>query len=1180
MRDRPKRVWFITALLVLFMFTTIGAVVAAENYGQIVSDISPLLDRIENFEPEDCENGIALLEKITDALWSGINGNEPVLTDEEQDCLNFTYKVTDETIKASINGGLKKYIGMASSGGFTGYAGFLDAVENNNLQYLSDLVKFINNGTSAQAKNMLNYYGLDFADLMVSASELLQVEYEPGLPVTQKVLDQYEQKLQAIVDRTEGKRTLEDFAECGLTAANLADAVDQLSSEEKEQLELILDKLGLINHKPVAEVEPADGATGVELDAEVKATFDRDVVEGDLSGVKIEAGGVEMDVLAALEGRVLTVAHPDFAYLTEYTVTIPADAVLCEHGVGNDEIVWSFTTRDVGEEDKPAAEVEPADGATGVELDAEVKATFDRDVVEGDLSGVRIEAGGVDMDGVTAALEGRVLTVAHPDFAYLTEYTVTIPADAVLCEHGVGNDEIVWSFTTKEDSGGGEDKPLAEVEPADGASDVELDAVVKATFDRDVIEGDLSGVKIEVSGDQPMLMVIMDVTATLEGRVLTIAHDDFDYFTEYTVTIPAGAVQTESGIANDEIVWSFTTKEDSGGGEDKPVAEVEPADGATGVALDAEVKATFDRDVVEGDLSGVKIEAGGVAMDGVTAALEGRVLTVTHPGFAFYTEYTVTIPAGAVQTEAGVANDEIVWSFTTKEDDTPVGPYILTVQTDKAIYEPDEAVEVSGLLLENNEAQNPVPDVAVGLVLYLGDDEIIFEQTYTDATGAFAWTIPANTLELGDYRVYATVNEASAEASFKVSTEATGKPEIKIYKPAPGDNYVQLNAEVSATFNMDVTAVDLEGVRIEKDGVTLNGVSVSLEGRVLKLSHPRFSYRTTYEVIIPAGAVEGETGLLNDEARWSFRTRSGGGGGGGIGDGESIYLSVEEYEPEKGAKDIATDAEVKATFNLNIKAVDLGKVYIEDSKGKIVRGVKASISGKVLTIEHDEFAGGVTYRVVIPAKTVGVRNSSETNREISWKFTTAVEDIEECTFDDVTGAHWAAEMIEELCLKGYINGYPDGTFKPDNNITRAEMTKILVKVQGLEEADPDMPQFKDVNPSDWYYGYIEAAARAGLVKGYETGEFRPNQKITREEIAALICRAMGKESEAASLANVRTEFTDDQDIAAWARGYVVIEFREGIVNGYPDQSFGPKKNATRAEVCAMVFRYINSTDNE
>jgi len=639
-------------------------------------------------------------------------------------------------------------------------------------------------------------------------------------------------------------------------------------------------------------------------------------------------------------------------------------------------------------------------------------------------------------------------------------------------------------------------------------------------------------------------------------------------------------VLCEHGVGNDEIVWSFTTKEDSGGGEDKPLAEVEPADGTTGVELDAEVKATFDRDVVEGDLSGIKIEAGGVEMEGVTAALEGRVLSIAHPDFAYYTQYTVTIPADAVLCEHGVGNDEIVWSFTTKPDsEPPVGPYILTVQTDKAIYEPDEAVEVSGLLLENNEAQNPVPDVAVGLVLYLGDEEVAFEQTYTDATGAYAWTIPANTLELGDYRVYATVNEATAEASFKVSTEATGKPEIEIFKPAPGDRYVQLNAEVSATFNMDVTAADLEGVRIEKDGVPLEGVSVSLEGQVLKLSHPRFSYRTFYEVIIPAGAVEGETGLLNDEARWNFRTRTSGGGGGGIGDGD-ILLSVEKYEPGKDAKDVATDAEVKATFNLDLKAVDLGKVYIEDSKGKIVRGVEASISGKVLTIEHDEFAGGVTYRVVIPAKTVGVRNSSETNREVSWKFTTAVKDIEECTFDDVSDAHWAAGVIEELCLKGYINGYPDGTFKPDNNITRAEMTKILVKVQGLEEAASDSPQFKDVNPSDWYYGYIEAAARAGLVKGYETGEFRPNQRITREEIAALICRAMGKESEAASLANARTDFTDDQDIAAWARGYIVIEFREGIVNGYPDQSFGPKKNATRAEVCAMVSRYINSADNE
>ncbi|MCC7571685.1 Ig-like domain-containing protein, partial [Candidatus Micrarchaeota archaeon] len=467
MRKRPNRVWFITAMLVLFMFTTIGAVYAAENYGQIVSDIKPLLDRIENFEPEDCENGIALLEKITNALWLGINGNGPVLTAEERLCLNNNYKLTDETIKTAIDGGIKKYIKMSSSGGYTGYAGFLDAVRNNNLTYLSVLIKYIDNGTSVQAKNMFNYYGLSFADLMVTAADLMQVEYEEGLPVTVRVLNQYTQKLQDMVDRTEGKRTLADFAECGLTAANLASAVDQLSSGEKEQLESILDKLGQINHKPVAVCEPADGTTGVELEAAVRATFDLNVTAADLSGVKIEAGGVAVaGTVAALDGRVLTISHPDFTFLTGYTVTVPAGAVQSEKGVANDEIVWSFTTREIQESDKPVAAYEPTDGATGVELDAAVTATFDRDVTAADLSGVKIEAGGAVLVGVAVTLDGRVLNITHPDFAFLTGYTVTAPAGTVKSKHGVGNDEIVWSFTTREIQES--DKPVAAYEPADG----------------------------------------------------------------------------------------------------------------------------------------------------------------------------------------------------------------------------------------------------------------------------------------------------------------------------------------------------------------------------------------------------------------------------------------------------------------------------------------------------------------------------------------------------------------------------------------------------------------------------------------------------------------------------------------------------------------------------------------
>ena len=1069
MRVKPKRFWLIASLAVIFAFTAIGGVFAADGYGQAIEDAGSFLGIVKKMDSADCEKSVAIFEKMIDAMWLGINDNPSALSSSEAKCLKNKYKMDEKVVKTPLNQGFKYIVNNAYSHGLTGYAGFLDAVKTNNLNYLNNLFLRINDSIRVETENELAAKGISFNDLMAIVMEIAQIEYEPGLEFTPEVAAQYDAILQGIVTKSGGLLDRDQLNACGLTVSNFQEVLGQLSPQEKADLEEILDKVGLIKHKPAATYEPADGATGVELDAQVKATFDRDVTAADLSGVKIEVGGAAMEgVAATLDGRVLTVGHSEFAFLKEYTVTVPAGAVQSEAGVDNDEFSWSFTTRELKEGDKPAATYEPADGATGVELNAQVKATFDRDVTAADLSGVKIEVEGVAMEGVAATLDGLVLTVGHPEFAYLTEYTVTVPA---------------------------------------------------------------------------------------------------------------GAVQTEAGIDNDEFSWSFTTKDSTGGEGDKPAATYEPADGATGVELDAQVKATFDRDVTAADLSGVKIEVEGVAMEGVAATLDGLVLTVGHPEFAYLTEYTVTVPAGAVESTDGVGNDEFSWKFTTKDDDTPVGPYILTVQTDKAIYQLTQAVEVSGTLLENNEAQSPVPHVAVGLALYLGSEPVAFSQPTTDANGAFAWTIPAETLELGDYRLYATVNAARAEASFKVATEATGKPEVETYKPARDARNIQIGAEVSATFNMDVTAVDLEGVKIEKDGTALTGVSVTLDGRVLKLSHPAFSYRTTYKVTIPAGSVEGETGLLNDEASWSFATRSRGGGG-GVAGGDSVYLGIDKYEPAKGAKDVETDANVRATFNLDLKAVNLGNIYIEDSKGKNVSGVKASISGKVLTIAHDEFVGGVTYKVVIPQKTVGVKNSSEVNTALSWEFTTAMKEVEECTFDDVTDSHWASSMIEELCLKNHINGYPDGNFKPDANITRAEMTKILVKVEGIKEADPDNPKFKDVKPGDWYYGYVEAAVDAGLVKGYETGEFRPNQKITREEIAALIARAMGKESEAASLANEKTTFTDDQNIASWARGYIVIEFREGIVDGYPDHSFAPKNNATRAEACAMFSRLIKYTTNE
>lgn len=172
------------------------------------------------------------------------------------------------------------------------------------------------------------------------------------------------------------------------------------------------------------------------------------------------------------------------------------------------------------------------------------------------------------------------------------------------------------------------------------------------------------------------------------------------------------------------------------------------------------------------------------------------------------------------------------------------------------------------------------------------------------------------------------------------------------------------------------------------------------------------------------------------------------------------------------------------------------------------------------------------------------------------------------SFGDVPPNHWAAGVIRTLSEKGIVGGYPGGLFKPENNISRAEFIKMLTGAIGLPEDKSGAPLFSDVARSEWYFGCIQAAAKAGFSKGYDTGEFRPDAQITRQEMAVILIRAMGKENTAAAGEN--TSFTDDSAIASWARGFVVTAVKEKLVNGYPDNTFGPNSNASRAEACAMI----------
>ncbi|WP_347880059.1 S-layer homology domain-containing protein [Paenibacillus sp. BK720] len=177
------------------------------------------------------------------------------------------------------------------------------------------------------------------------------------------------------------------------------------------------------------------------------------------------------------------------------------------------------------------------------------------------------------------------------------------------------------------------------------------------------------------------------------------------------------------------------------------------------------------------------------------------------------------------------------------------------------------------------------------------------------------------------------------------------------------------------------------------------------------------------------------------------------------------------------------------------------------------------------------------------------------------------------SFDD-TATHWAKKEIDALASLLIVDGVDDGTFDPNRSITRAEFTALVVRLFGLATpAAAGNGKFGDVQADDWFASVVAAATGAGLINGYENGEFRPDQTISREEMAVILSRGLafaGHKGEASGAG----AFTDQSEIPAWAAEAISQLAGFGIVNGKPGNEFDPAGKATRAESVAMLYRLL------
>lgn len=175
-------------------------------------------------------------------------------------------------------------------------------------------------------------------------------------------------------------------------------------------------------------------------------------------------------------------------------------------------------------------------------------------------------------------------------------------------------------------------------------------------------------------------------------------------------------------------------------------------------------------------------------------------------------------------------------------------------------------------------------------------------------------------------------------------------------------------------------------------------------------------------------------------------------------------------------------------------------------------------------------------------------------------------------YKDIKG-HWAENNIRDLIDKGYIKGVSINDqilFQPNRNITRAEFLAILMRTGDYKIDSTHKIIFSDVKDNDWFKESIDKAAGNQITGGYPDGSFKPNNQITRAEIASLIARA-GKFDTAEI--TITSAFKDVQG-NKWYYKNVMLAKQNGIIGGYPDGSFVPEGKATRAEVATMIFNYL------
>ncbi|BBH24192.1 hypothetical protein Back11_55370 [Paenibacillus baekrokdamisoli] len=264
------------------------------------------------------------------------------------------------------------------------------------------------------------------------------------------------------------------------------------------------------------------------------------------------------------------------------------------------------------------------------------------------------------------------------------------------------------------------------------------------------------------------------------------------------------------------------------------------------------------------------------------------------------------------------------------------------------------------------------------------------------------------------------------------------------------------------------------------------------------------------------------------------------------------FLASPVFEILKNFTDNFTNP-ITLTFAFDptiLKSNQKASVFYYDEVKKVWVEVGGKVNGNHITVEVNHFT---KYAVM----------AVDTSTEVPVPGTT------DKSFSDIAG-HWAEANIKQAVSDGIVSGYPNGTFKPNASVTRAEFAVMLMNALKPQDEGTALTFTDAAKIGAWAQKAVAQAVQAGIITGYKDSTFRPDADITRAEMAAMVSKALGKSLEA----NAATGFADDKDIPAWAKGSIAYVKQAGIVQGKGGNRFAAQDLTTRAEAVTVLLNML------